>query len=554
MKSRLQWTRREMVQSMGATAASAALPWFRISSRQTGASPDGRVLAPQATVDPAILIDGTAVRALAMRALDAAKAAGAEYADVRLTRQLTQNIISATWLGSPNEQLGIGVRVRIQGGWGFAGSPYWNADEAVQLARTAAVQANANANGAASPSIWAPIPVALGAWATPIKVDPFVLSVEEKMDRLQAWMDLGGRYRGCEAKASANFIREERAVATTEGAYFTQTLYQSGGGYGISRSTTTRGEQLEGGANAAGLATTAAGWEIFDEADIPGQLPALYDAADPHIPGPTIKRGDVGRYDVVFDAATMGALMEKTIGTAAQVDRALGYEANASGTSYLGPDPLALLGTYKVASPLVTITANRSMPRGVGTVKWDDEGVEPDDFTLVKDGVLMDYQTTRDQAEWLRPWYEKHGTPVHSHGCAGADQALNIPIQHTPNLVLEPGPHDVGFTELVGDIQHGLAVLGAGVRTDYQQRTGTGTGVVREIVNGQLGMVVANLGFLFNTIRLWKSVMAVGGFKSALQYVSADRKGQPVQSAPYSVRAVPAKLRNVDFIDLKRKA
>lgn len=551
IRKNVAWTRREMLQSASIATLSASIPWSKMLQSSNGAGARGAHWASSTDVDPTILIDGWNVRALALRALDAAKSAGADYADVRLTRQLRYGV--SNWdFKSINEQLGIGVRARVQGSWGFAGSPYWNMEEAVNLAHTACTQASANVRGSMHTE-WVPTPVTTGSWTTPIKIDPFVLPMEEKMDRLQAWMDLAPRYRGCSAICSAQFFREERVIATTEGAYCTQTLYQSGGNYTFARST-TRGDQLTGNAQATGLATTAAGWEIFDEADILGQLPALYAAADPSISGPAIKPGNIGRYEVVFDAASMGSLLEQTIGTAAQVDRALGYEANASGTSYLGPDPLRLLGTYHVAAPIVTITANRSMPRGVGTVKWDDEGVEPDDFTLVRNGMLVDYQTTRGQAAILTPWYQKSGKPIRSHGCAAADTGLSISMQHIPNLVLEPGIHDIDFNDLIADIPHGLAVIGAQMRTDFQQRTGTGMGIIQEIVNGQLGKIVANLGITFNATQIWKNIVALGGSKSVLQYASTDLKGQPVQSVPYSLRVVPARIENVDFVDLKRKA
>jgi TldD protein len=407
---------------------------------------------------------------------------------------------------------------------------------------------------------WLRIPVASGSWTTPIKIDPFTLSIEEKGDFLTAWSTLARRYRienFCTFLAS--FDREEHAVATTDGAYFTQTLYESEGNFTFHRQT-IYGDQQLASASARGLARTAAGWELFTEADLPTQIPGLYDAADPHRAALPSKPGTLGRYDVVFDAATMASLLNQTIGVATQLDRSLGYEANAGGTSYLGPDPLALLGTYQAASPLVTVTANRSMPRGLATVKWDDEGVEPPDFPLIQDGILVDYQTTREQAPWLAPWYKKQGKAIQSRGCAAADSALSITMQHAPNFVLEPGAEAIGFDDLVADINNGLAILGADVTTDFQARTGHsnmvngGGGQIREIVNGRLGVVVTGLDFIFNTTQLLKNIQVIGGASSAEQMPAFDRKGQPVQQMSHSVRTVPAKITNVDFIDPRRKA
>lgn len=567
MTQRQFWRRRDFLQRMGvASAGVAASATFSRRAWGLHSPHNTRVATRGSIIDPAIVIDGSDVRTLALRALDAARAAGATYADVRLTRQLNQLYIGGGWQGglpfrTEGEQLGVGVRALVDGIWGFAASPYWELDDVVQLAREAARQAktNAQASGSAGAREWAPIPVASGSWATPIKVDPFVLPIEEKSDLLEAWTIQARRYRiGNYCDLKAEFTREERAVATTDGAYFTQTLYQSSGAFTFYRQT-IYGEQRFGTANVRGTGLTAAGWELFTEANIPGQLPTLHDESNPDRPVPPVKTGDIGQYDVVCDATTMAALVSATIGTAAQVDRALGYEANAGGTSYLGPDPLALLGSYQAASPVVTITANRSMPRGLATVKWDDEGITPDDFTLVKDGVLVDYQTTREQAAWLAPWYQKQGKPVRSHGCASASSALAITMQHMPNLVLEPGLTNISFDDLVADTRKGLAIIGGQVTTDFQERTGTigtinGVGMVREITNGRLGPVLTGLQALFNTTQFWKNIRAVGGASSVEQMSSGDSKGEPAQSTKYSVRAVPAKIVNVDFVDPRRRA
>jgi TldD protein len=543
------FTRRDFAKSIGSGGALLAAHTL-LPSQAIGRSQRAPAL------DPTIIIDGTDVHTLAIRALDAAKSAGATYADVRLTRSLSQGVSLTGRFEGENESVGFGVRALVDGVWGFAASPYWNLEEAAQLGRIAARQAFTIARGmpvnGRRIQEWKPIPAIVGNWSPSGVLDPFVIPPEEKMDFLDTWVALALRYRHVWASYyGATFTREERVVATSEGSYVTQTLYRSSGGYSINRSMRDKVSH----ASAKGLAETAAGWELFTETDIRAQLPRMYEEADPSKMKELQKvPGDIGRYNVVCDAKTMANLVNATIGTATQVDRALGYEANAGGTSYLGPDPLMLLGKYQAAAPLVTISANRSMLRGAATVRWDDEGVVPDDFTLVKNGVLVDYQTTREQAPWLGAWYAKQGKSIHSHGCASADSALSITMQHTPNLVLEPGEDDIGFEDLVKNTSKGLAILGGGVDADFQEKTGTIVGEIREIVNGKLGSVVTSLSVLFDTTQLWKNVSALGGAQSAIQVVLHDRKGNPGQTVSHSVRAVPAAIRNVSFIDRTRKA
>ena len=117
------------------------------------------------------------------------------------------------------------------------------------------------------------------------------------------------------------------------------------------------------------------------------------------------------RYDVVVDARVMAQLVGRTIGVAAELDRVLGFEANAGGTSYLAP-PAEMLGTFQLGPELLNVRANRSRPEGLATIRWDDEGVEPEEYDVIRDGVLVDYHTTRDLAGELRDWYAARGRPA----------------------------------------------------------------------------------------------------------------------------------------------
>jgi TldD protein len=495
-----------------------------------------------------------------MRTIDAAKFAGATYADVRITR----SIIESWWLPGTTvrnfgidmsrdsgESLAIGVRALVNGCWGFAASPYWNADEAVLLAHEAVSQATYNARATPRRVEFTPIPVASGHWNTPIEVDPFTVPLEERRDLVDRWGGVAGNLRRTNGDGKLYFDRQERAVATTEGAYFTQTLYTIAGLYDFD-------DQL-GTFRADVPVFVGAGWEALRDAPVLDQLLRVKAEADAKNRQPVVKKpGNIGRYDVVCSASVMGQLLAQTLGPATELDRAMGYEADATGTSFLS-DPLAMLETYHVASPLVTVTANRSEPQGLATVKWDDEGVEPEDITLVRDGVLMDYQTTREQASWLAPYYEKHGRAVRSHGHAGADEALSITMQRSPNLALAPGKEDLSFDDFVKDTKKGIAVLSANITTDFQLKNGssgfTGNGLLlREIVDGKLGAQLTGLSFLFNTMELWKNVLALGGPGSSERQPSSSVKGQPVQSTRFTVHAVPAKIKNISFIDPVKKA
>jgi TldD protein len=318
-----------------------------------------------------------------------------------------------------------------------------------------------------------------------------------------------------------------------------------------------------------GLTPAGKGWELVLDADIPGQLRNAIDRikkqrsarANP-------KPAQLGRYPLVCDGFTMASLLECTLGVALQLDRAMGYEANASGTSFLN-DPLEMLGTFQVASPRVTMTANRSILGQLATVKWDAEGVVPDDFTLVENGIVVDFQTTREQAAWIAPYYQRHGLPSRSHGCASADSGLDTPLQALPNLTLEPGASNVGLDALIGGVRDGIFLTKGTAKSDFQARTGIVQGMMREIKNGRLGRPLMGGAIMYDTIDLWKNVTALGGASTQAVVASSGFpalpefyrltglypvKGEPPQRNSASISAVAAMIDNQPLVNLRRKA
>jgi TldD protein len=506
--------------------------------------------------------------ALAVRAVDAARAAGASYADARLTRVVQHMYRFAAspgnYFAGDTEMTGVGVRALVNGYWGFAAMPHADADTVVRLAQAAVAQGKVNALGSSRPATLAPAPQARGTWTTPLRIDPFSVSIEEKNDYIAAWIETAERLNASidTIRSGLQFARQERVVATTEGSVFTQRLYESAGSIICSRNGTAEAE-------ITGLEAAGKGWELILDAHILDQLrdmPARLTAES------TLRASGrpatIGRYTLVCDGATMASILDQTLGLATQIDRAMGFEANASGTSFID-DPLAMLGRLAVAAPGVTITADRSAPGQLATVKWDDEGVEPKSFTLVKDGVLTDFQTTREQASWLAPYYEKHGRPVASHGCAGSESALAITLQHAPNLAMTPSAGSATLDDLIASVPNGALMTNGEASTDFQARNGTIYGTFRKITNGRVGPLLTGGAISFNTQDLWRNVVSVGGARAtdtiassqypfgsliSLYGYTRNIKGQPPQITSHTVSAPAAVIAGQAMIDPTRKA
>ncbi len=559
----MPFSRRDFVAGTAATLLSA-VPNRLFAGHALGRHQDR--LQCTALKSVAIPTDFNRMKILALHAVDAARSAGAMYADVRLSRIVTQNMMvqggpSPLYL-TDQESYGFGVRALVDGYWGFASSPYWEEAEATALAKSAVAQAKANTVAGPRVVEWTPIPSVTGEW-TSKGIDPFTITLEEKMDLMNGWglpkfdtyykdfvMDGGGG-------GQFVFDREDWFLASTEGTAVRQTLYTTLGDYGVRirhRDPELARENGFAVEHALGIHKQRGGWEVMLDAKLPEQIPAMMDRAVKQM-GIGVIQSDIGRFDVVFSGEATGRLLGETFGAATQLDRALGYEANASGTSYLGPDPLKFLGTGTVASPLVSVQANRSDPSGLATVKWDQEGATPREFDLIKQGVLVDYQTTREQVGWLKAWYDKTQGPTTSHGCAAGPSAIDLPMQHVPNLVMTPSSSNETFESLVSGVKRGIAVITARPSLDYQAKNGMiANATLREIVNGKLGDTLLGGGILFNSHELWNNVTAIGGPRSATVVEGNSRKGQPEQTCAYSISAVPMAVKNVSVVDVLRRA
>ena len=490
------------------------------------------------------------LRTLASRALDAAHAAGASYADVRFTLSYTEQLLSGTPSGD-QQHIAVGVRAMVNGFWGFVASPVWTADEMTRLGREATAQAQVNNWGATRAiQLDAPPPAATGTWSTPHKRDPFSVTDEEKMDYIHAAHAYVSTLRNASATSIISFKREERTFASTDGAFCAQTLYTAFGDNSyISVDVYDPVSNANGSRTVDFCTPTGGGYELLTDSGLLDVIPQLYDEAQRQLTPISVMPG---RYDVVFDAMAMADITSRSIGEATEIDRVRGFEADAGGTSYLSP--MTMLGS-KVCAPLITITAERSSPAGVATVKWDDEGVLPDTFTLIDAGTLVDYSTTRQHVSGLTPWYQGHSIPFRSHGCANSGTASDIPLVHTPNLRMTPASHEASFTDLVSTVRDGLAVVGGSCRMDYRKATGEGSGeVVYRIRDGKLGGVVVGGTYLIRSMEFWQNIVAIGGAQS-LRWRGIDAvKGQPEQQTYHSVGAVPAVVRNVPFVGQARSA
>ena len=510
--------------------------------------------------------DDPALASLAAVALDAARVAGASYADVRFTL----NRIEALHKGgdSNNDQQGIvGIRALANGGWGFAAGPLWSTDAVARLGREAAQQAKHAARGRRRPiELGERPPVVRGHWSMPVEIDPFTVSLIEKLSVMEAWEELVTKrievagVDGYSLRWSLKFVRREQTLATSDGSFVTQTRYQSIPTISLGN---PNGKRLHSRTFDA-LHPCGRGWEMFTNPELSTSLIRGVEEIAENLTRAN-ERIQPNRYDVVLDGAAMGQLMGRTIGIAAEVDRVLGYEANAGGTSYLGPLE-EQLGHYAVGKPLFNVLANRSAPGGLATTQWDDEGIAPQTYAVVRDGVFVEGHSSRASAMEIAPLTRKFDRPVQSRGCMASESALFPPLIQSPNLVMQPASDSTSLDDLVAGLERGLLIVGgvpgedpyesdAGrALLDRQQVSGTFSGnLAYEIKNGKRVKLLFAEQLLIKAPEFWKSLVALGGKSTEITSAVFHQKGEPSQQQAFSVTAPAGRVNNVAVVDVARR-
>jgi TldD protein len=496
-----------------------------------------------------------ATRELLMEALNAAKMAGASYVDARIARYRDnqvftreQQIINVV----DQDSMGCGVRALVDGTWGFAATRTLTKAGVVGAAREAAAIAKANRVARDRAVQLASAPAQPDAsWVTPHTVDPFTIPVEQKAELLLKANAEALKVAGVKFVFSGLFFRkQERNYANSDGSVIAQTVLQS---WPLMQITAVAPDfsDFQNRSNVA--APAGRGYEYVGECDLVGNAAKWGEEAAQKLKAKPV---EVGRYDLVLHPSHLWLTIHESIAHPTELDRAMGYEANYAGTSFVAP-PEQFLGKFKYGPSFMNVRGDRSQPGALATVGYDDEGVKPDEFLIIKNGLVNDYQTTREQASWLKWWYDQQKQPVRSHGCSYADSWASVQFQRMPNVSLLPGERDSTWEDLIAATDRGIAIVGDGSFSIDQQRYNAQFGgqVFYEIRGGKITGMLKDVAYQMRTPDFWNAMDMIGG-KSSYQLGGSffDGKGQPGQVNAVSHGSVPARFKQINVINTGRKA
>lgn len=482
---------------------------------------------------------------LADAALAAALSDGAQYADLRVHRIVNEIIHirdGELETAVTSTQLGLAVRVIVDGTWGFASHADLSPAVAADTARRAVAVARTLAPLNAEPIALADEPVYRDAtWVSSYRIDPFAVPTADKIALLDEY---SGRLLAADGvdhvTATLNAVKEQAFYADSFGSSITQQRVRMHPALDAVAVNAAEGsfESMRTLCPPMGR-----GWEALagdDVWDWTSELRRLPELLAEKTKAPTVTAGPT---DLVIDPTNLWLTIHESIGHATEYDRAIGYEAAYAGTSFATPDKL---GSMRYGSPVMNVTADRTVEYGLATIGFDDEGVAAQSWDLVRDGIFVGYQLDRVFAPRMGQ--------ARSNGCSYADSPHHVPIQRMANVSLQPSPDEISTADLIARVEDGIYIVGDKSWSIDMQRYNfqfTGQRFFR-IRDGRLDGQVRDVAYQATTTDFWNSMEAVGGAATwRLGGAFNCGKAQPGQVAAVSHGCPSAVFRKVNVLNTR---
>src|SRR5438876_2707615 len=477
------------------------------------------------------------MRDLANRALNIAQQLAASYADVRVMERTTEgiNVKNGRVEGiSSSTSSGFNVRVIVDGAWGFASSANIDDAEAERVAKQAVQIARASALVAGEPVILSPLAPQHGFYRTPMQKNPFSIPLSQKVQLL---LDADAAMRSVQGVALTNsnmeYSREHKLFVSSEGSKVEQELYDVGAAIDASAVDPTSSEiQTRSYPNSFGRQAGTSGYEFIEAMDLDDHGARIGEEAVKLLAAPQCPSGVT---TIILDGPQAALQVHESCGHPIELDRVLGMEAGFVGKSFLTTDKLN--GHYRYGSDIVNLTADATIPGGLGTFGWDDEGVLAQRTPIVTNVIFSGYLMSRDTAPMF-------GLP--SNRCVRADSWNRLPMIRMTNVSLEPGTWKLD--DLIADTDDGIymSINKSWSIDDRRLNFQFGVELAYEIKHGKLGQMLKNANYTGITPQFWGSCDAICNRDAWVVWGTPNcGKGEPIQVMRTGHGAAPARFRNV---------
>src|SRR3989475_3333111 len=430
-------------------------------------------------------------------ALNIAIAEGARYADIRILDDREQVVSvkngNVDGIGDQYSQ-GFGIRVLVGNSWGFASSAYLEKAEIERVTHLAVKIAKASARVPGEPLDLGKPVTSVGKYTTPIKIDPFSISLEQKLDLLFRADEIMRRNPGVKvSEGNVISIRDHKFFANTEGAFTEQIIYESGGAISATAVSDTE-VQIRSHPNSFRYQGTG-GWEYITDFDFVGNAERVAAEAVALLTADVCPSKET---TLILDSSQLALQIHQSCGHPTELDRVFGTEAAFAGRSFLTTEKRS---NFRYGSDMVNLTADSVRATGLGTFGWDDEGVPASSTPLVRNGEFVGYLMSRETASKLA---------LESNGCMRAEGWNRIPLIRMTNVSLEPGTWELD--DIIADTDDGILMdtNRSWSIDDMRLNFQFGTEIGHEIKGGKRVRLLKNCTYAGITPDFWKSCDAIG--------------------------------------------
>jgi TldD protein len=516
----MNFTRRNFIKTTGFLCGAAAtqLPWELTAA------------ADQPAVNR---------QELATLALARATKLGCSYADIRINNYRHESVFTREQQVlnvSRTHNFGFGIRVLFKGAWGFAASHIVTPQSIRKVTEQAFEIARANSRYQRKPIKLVPAEKVVARWKSAFEKDPFGVPMDKKVEFLLKLNELAMQAKGASFVTSGlSFQNEDKFFASTDGSATEQYIIRTLPFLTVTAVNRAAGD-FQTRSSLAGPKTI--GYEYLEDASWTEDARKAGEEAAAKLKAKPV---EPGKYDLVLHPSHLWLTIHESVGHSTELDRALLWEADYAGTSFITPDKT---GKLEFGARICNFYADRTQPHGLATVGYDDEGVKAQRWPLVKDGIFVDWQTTRDLAPLIGE--------SKSYGCLHSDSWGSVPFPRMPNVSLEPAKENVSLDDLVGGIDNGILIYGNGSWSIDHQRYNFQFGgqTFWEIKNGKIGEMLRDVAYQSRTPEFWHACDGLGGQGTyELNGAANDGKGEPTQANAVSHGCPVARFRQINVLN-----
>jgi TldD protein len=471
---------------------------------------------------------------IAYEALNTALDGGASFCEVRVVKRRYQSIeVKNELVESVTDDVnyGVGIRVVVNGSWGFAGTSFLEKDKVRETAMRAVDIARASSLVKKHDVTLAPSPRIIAVWHNDFKINPFDIPLNTKISLLLGATKVMTKIKDVKiAQGSMEFWETEKLFVNSEGSEILQNIIESGGG--IEAYAIREGDvQRRSYPNSFGGQYESKGYELIEDINLLDHTQRIAEEASALLDAPECPSCNT---TLILDGSQMALQVHESVGHPTELDRILGMEASYAGTSFVS---IKDRGDLKYGSKLMNITADATLPGGLGSFGYDDEGTPAQRVPIIREGILVGFLTNRETAYIINE---------QSNGTCRADGWGNIPIIRMTNINLEP--QEGTLEDLIKDTKEGIfmSTNKSWSIDDKRLNFQFGLEIAWEIKNGRLTRILKNPNYTGITPEFWGSLDVIcGPSEWKIWGVPNCGKGQPGQVAHVGHGTSPARFRNV---------